>query len=244
MTPDAVMIFAAGRGRRMGALTRSRPKPLVRVGGIALIDHALALADDAGIRHKVVNVHYLGEMLVTHLRGRSDVTVIEEIPEALETGGGLKNALGVLGAGAVFTLNADAVWTGPNPFAALAREWARKRERDRIEALLMLLPLDRARAHGGKGDFAIDRAGRLSRWQGDVHGPDSAAYVNTGLQIIDPAALARIDARSFSLNRVWDDMIARKTLFGTTRSGGWVDVGSPRGVAEAERMLREECDDA
>ncbi len=238
MKPDKVMIFAAGRGTRMGALTRSRPKPLIEVGGVALIDHALALADAAGIRRKVVNVHYMAEMLTEHLRARRDVTVIHETPEALETGGGLKNALGALGQGPVFTLNADAVWVGPNPFVALARAW----DGGRMEALLMLLALGPARGHRGKGDFRLGKDGRLSRWHAAGQEPDDVAYVNTGIQIIDPAAVAAVDARRFSLNTVWDGMIARRGLFGAIHAGGWVDVGSPRGIDEAEKMLREERD--
>ena len=221
--PDAVMIFAAGLGTRMRPLTRDRPKALVEVAGRALIDHALALARRAGARRIVVNTHYRGDMLAAHLAGQGDVTLS---PEAtlLDTGGGLAAALPRLGPGPVLTLNADAVFTGANPLSALADAWAP----GRMEALLMLVPCARARAHAGGGDFALDGAGRLVR---------GGALIHTGAGVIDPARLARWPATAFSLNPVWDAMIADGAAFGMVHPGGWCDVGHPDAIAEAEAML-------
>ncbi len=223
--PDAVMIFAAGFGTRMGALTADRPKPLIPVAGRALIDHALALADDAGIARKVVNLHCHADMLAAHLTGRTDVALSREEPELLDTGGGLRQALALLGAGPVFTLNSDAVWTGPNPLQTLAADWG-----DGMGGLLLLIPADRARGRMGGGDFAMDAEGRLTRG-----GP----LVYTGAQIIDPAGLAAIPDAAFSLNRLWDALIAEGRLFGALHPGGGCDVGTPPGIAEAEAMLAE-----
>ena len=113
--PKVIMLFAAGFGTRMGALTAHCPKPLIKVAGRALIDHALDLADGAGVAGKVVNLHYLAPMLAQHLALRRDVALSHEAPLVLETGGGLKHALPLLGDGPVFTLNTDAVWAGVNP---------------------------------------------------------------------------------------------------------------------------------
>ena len=123
MTPQALMIFAAGLGTRMGALTRDRPKPLVEVAGRPLIDHALALARAAGIPRIVVNTHAHADQMQAHLARTAPDVLISHEPTLLETGGGLKRALPLLGPGPVFTLNADMVWTGPNPLAALAAAW-------------------------------------------------------------------------------------------------------------------------
>ena len=117
MTPDTIMIFAAGHGTRMGALTQDQPKPMIKVANRTLIDRALALADAAGVSRKVINLHYLGHLLEAHLAARADVEFSWEVDAALETGGGLKQALPQLGPEPVFTLNPDAVWTGDNPLA-------------------------------------------------------------------------------------------------------------------------------
>jgi N-acetyl-alpha-D-muramate 1-phosphate uridylyltransferase len=221
--PDAVMIFAAGFGTRMGALTADRPKPLIQVANKPLIDHALALADAAGIARKVVNLHYRADMLAEYLAGRRDVTVSRETPLILDTGGGLRHALPLLGPGSVFTLNSDAVWTEPNPLTTLADAWDVA-----MGGLVMLVPAERATGHGGRGDFDMDAEGRLSRGR---------AYVYTGAQIVDPAGLLAIPDSVFSLNLLWDALIAKGKLFGILHPGGWCDVGTPEGIIKAEAML-------
>ncbi|MFN3644893.1 MAG: nucleotidyltransferase family protein [Gemmobacter sp.] len=221
------MLFAAGFGTRMGALTAERPKPLIRVAGRALIDHALALADDAGIARIVANLHYKGAMIRDHLAGR-DIAFSDESPEILETGGGLRAALPLLGPGPVFTLNTDAVWTGPNPLKTLAAGW-----RLGMGALLLLAPVAQTRGHAGKGDFALHPDGRITRG-GDL--------VYLGAQIVDPAGLEARPERVFSLNRHWDALIAAGRAFGVVHTGRWCDVGRPEGIAEAEAMLREAGD--
>lgn len=221
--PDAVMLFAAGFGTRMGALTKDRPKALIPVGGRPLLDHALALTDRAGLRPRVVNTHYLGHQIAEHLAGL-DVALSPEEPDILETGGGLRAALPLLGPGPVFTLNTDAVWTGPNPLTALLKHW----KPDQMKALLLLVPADRALGHSGGGDFSLDPDGRITRGSG---------YVYTGAQIIDPTGLSLIPQRAFSLNKLWDRMGADGTLFGLVHTGGWCDVGNPEGIAAAEEML-------
>jgi len=217
-----LMIFAAGLGTRMGPLTADRPKPLIPVAGRALIDHALDHAAGAG--RVVVNTHYRAEMLAAHLAQR-DVTLSHE-PDILETGGGLKAALPMLGPGPVMTLNSDAVWTGENPLTQLAGAWD-----DRMEALLLLLPADQATGFCGTGDFLIDGEGRLSR----ANGAAGVAYL--GAQILRTEALAKIADRKFSLNRVWDGMIARGGAHGLIHRGGWCDVGRPETIVRAEALL-------
>jgi MurNAc alpha-1-phosphate uridylyltransferase len=221
--PGAVMLFAAGFGKRMGDMTLARPKPLLDVAGRPLLDHALALADEAGVPRKVVNAHYRAEMISEHLRGR-EVALSVEWPDILETGGGLRHALPLLGEGPVFTLNTDAIWTGPNPLVSLRSAW----EPERMDALLLLVPRDRAIGHGGAGDFLMDDAGRLSRGPG---------HIFVGASITKPEGLAAFDEPSFSLLRLWERMAAEGRLSGALHPGGWCDVGSPAGLALAEDML-------
>lgn len=229
MPPPAfpLMIFAAGLGTRMGALTADRPKPLIPVAGRALIDHALALAVDMPPGPRVVNLHYKAEMLAAHLKGRG-VTLTREQPDILETGGGLRAALPLLGDGPVMTLNSDAVWTGPNPLLHLASHW----DGVRMGALLLLAPPDRATGYAGTGDFTLDAQGRIVRATG---GP---GYAYLGAQIVDPSGLAAIPDRVFSLNRLWDRLIAEGRAYGLVHRGGWCDVGRPEGIALAEALLK------
>lgn len=217
-----LMIFAAGLGTRMRPLTDNLPKPLIPVAGRTLLDRALDLGRDAGVGPVVVNTHYRGDQIAAHLAGR-DVAISDEPGTILDTGGGLRQALPLLGDGPVMTLNPDVVWTGPNPLAALNAAW-----NDDMDALLMLVPLDRATARQGSGDFALDGAGRIARRGDHVYG---------GAQIIRPDRLAEIPDRVFSLNRLWDMLIAGGRAHGIVHPGGWCDVGYPGAIPLAEGMI-------
>lgn len=219
--PDAVMLFAAGFGTRMGTLTARCPKPLIPVAGRPLLDHALDLTQ--GIPRRVVNAHYLAPRIAEHLAGR-DVTVMVEEPQILDTGGGLRAALPHLGTDPVFTLNTDAVWSGPNPLGLLAAAW----DPARMDALLLCVPLERATGRKGGGDFTFDPQGRLIRG-GDM--------VYTGAQILATDRLQGVPEAVFSLNVIWTAMAAEGRLFGLPYPGHWADVGHPQGIAEAEAML-------
>ena len=225
-TPDALMLFTAGLGTRMGALTADRPKPLIEVGGKALVDHALAQVDGAAIGTVVANLHYLPDQIEAHLSGRKNIRFSAETETILETGGGLRKALPLLGDGPVFTLNTDAVWTGANPLAELRGAW----DPARMDGLMLLVPTDSATGHAGPGDFDSDAEGRLRRGQG---------FVYTGAQIVTTTGLAAIPDRVFSLNLLWDRMLADGRLFGLVHDGGWCDVGRPEAIALAEALLRE-----
>lgn len=216
-------MFAAGFGTRMKALTQDRPKPLIEVAGKPLIDHALALAEDAGCTPIVANLHYKAEMLTAYL-GPKGVQTIAEAPDILETGGGLRHALPLLGNGPVMTSNTDAVWAGPNPIRALLSTW----DAERMDALLICIPKEQAIGHEGQGDFILSPEGRITRGPGAVYG---------GIQILKTDLLHDIPEPVFSLNRVWDMMLDRDRLFGLSYSGHWCDVGHPAGITMAEEML-------
>ncbi|MDX2483474.1 MAG: nucleotidyltransferase family protein [Pseudodonghicola sp.] len=226
--PQAAMLFAAGFGTRMGALTRNRPKPLVEVAGRPLIDHALDLLRPLALPRVVANLHYKPEMLRAHLDPLG-VALSLECPDILDTGGGLRAALPLLGPGPVFTLNTDAIWSGPNPLELLSAAW----DEGAMDALLICIRPERALGHTGAGDFALDDTGRITRGPGVIYG---------GAQILRTELLDEIDEKVFSLNRVWDKMLARNRLFALEYPGRWCDVGHPDGIALAETLLAEAPD--
>ncbi|WP_170376575.1 nucleotidyltransferase family protein [Ruegeria atlantica] len=223
--PDAVMLFAAGFGTRMGTLTKDRPKPLIEVAGRPLIDHTLDLTDDLPADRVVANLHYLPDQLAAHLTPKGVLTSLEE-PEILETGGGLRAALPLLGQDPVFTLNTDAIWSGPNPLTLLRKAW----DPNRMDALLMCVPIAQTIGHAGPGDFTADAEGRITRGPGLVYG---------GAQIIKTEGLAAISEQAFSLNLLWDQMHKQGRLFAATYPGRWCDVGRPEGIALAEGLIAD-----
>jgi MurNAc alpha-1-phosphate uridylyltransferase len=217
------MLFAAGFGTRMKHLTANQPKPLVQVSGKALIDHALGIAREVGPETILANLHYLPHMLVDHL-AETEVQTIIETPEILETGGGLRNALPILGETPVITMNTDAIWQGPNPVKLALYSW----DPDQMDALLVCVPVPQTVGYSGDGDFSIGTNGRLSRGAGSVYG---------GVQIIKTDRLAAVSETAFSLNVIWNQMLQEKRLFGLNYTGNWCDVGHPDGIKMAEDML-------
>ncbi len=223
--PDAVMMFAAGFGTRMGALTATRPKPLIEVDGRPLIDHALEMARQINPRVMVANTHYLSHMLEAHL-ANDPVLISREVPDILETGGGLRNALPLLGQGPVFTMNTDAIWHGPNPLELLQQAW----DPECMDALLMCVDPENAVGHAGEGDFLRLPTGAAKRGPGLIYG---------GVQILKTDKLHTIKEEAFSLNLLWNTMLETGRLHIMAYPGQWCDVGSPEGITLAETMLRQ-----
>ncbi len=219
----SLMIFAAGFGTRMGALTAEMPKPLIPVAGKPLIDHAIDVAESAGFAPIAVNTHFRAAQMAAHLAAR-EVLISHEAPNILDTGGGLKQALPHLPGTVVATLNSDAVWRGPNALEVLKAAW----DPARMDALLLCVPPERAHGRQGGGDFTIGGDGRLIR---------GGAAVYVGAQILKPARVAAYPEDVFSLNVIWDQMAEEGRLFGAVYPGDWCDVGHPAGLAEAEALL-------
>lgn len=218
------MLFAAGFGTRMAELTRDRPKPLIEVAGRPLIDHTLDLVRDISPARIVANTHYRAEQMDRHLRPLG-VLLSPEQPDILETGGGLRAALPLLGRAPVYTMNTDAIWAGPNPLRLLQRHW----QPDRMDGLLVCVPAASTVGHAGSGDFTLATDGHITRGPGWVYG---------GAQIIKTERLAEINTAAFSLNRLWDLMLRQHRLFALSYPGKWCDVGRPEGIGLAEDLLR------
>jgi MurNAc alpha-1-phosphate uridylyltransferase len=228
------MLFAAGLGTRLLPLTETTPKPLVRVGGKALIDHALERFAAAGVADVVVNTHHLAEQLHAHLGARRWPFELKTSHEdvRLETGGGIAKALPLLGTAPFVSANADALWLdGEQP--ALAR-LAEAFDASRMDALLLLHPLERAVGYRGPGNFALMEDGQLTR-------AVDAPYVFTGVQVLSPQLFAGKPVKPWSLRELYnaaergDGKLAR--MYGLVHDGDWVHVGSPGELAEAEAFF-------
>ena len=234
LVTDTAMVMAAGLGKRMRPLTASQPKPLVRVAGRALIDHALDRMGDAGLARAVVNVHYLADALEAHVLARElpAVTISDERGRLLETGGGMvkARAAGLL-PDPFYCVNADSIWLdGPrNAFADLSQHW----DASRMNALLLVVPHARARNFDGPGDFTMDPVGRLKRRRAGRVAP----YIYTGIQLVSHRMLEGAPEGPFSTNLLWDRAIENERLFGTVFTGQWLEVGEPRHVAATEGYL-------
>src|SRR5262244_3070079 len=153
--PKHAMVLAAGLGTRMRSFNGRVPKPLVAVGGKALIDYALDRLAAQGVERTVVNVHHLADQIERHLAGRKRPKIIisDERGELLGTGGGVVKALPKLGDGPFFHVNSDTIWIdGVRPnLARLADAF----EPERMDALLLLATTASSIGYTGRGDFSM-----------------------------------------------------------------------------------------
>jgi MurNAc alpha-1-phosphate uridylyltransferase len=182
----------------------------------------------------VVNTHHLADQLEAHVtaEARSYELCISHESVLLETGGGIARALPLLGREPFVSANADAIWMdGEKP--ALAR-LAEAFDAERMDALLLLQPLERAVGYSGPGNFALTDDGQLQRTM-------YAPHVFTGVQVLHPRLFAGRKAEPWSLRELYnaaeraDGKLAR--MYGLVHDGDWIHVGSPEELAEAEAFL-------
>ena len=234
LASDTAMVLSAGLGKRMRPLTASQPKPLVRVAGKALIDHALDRLAEAGVAKAVVNVHYLADSLEAHVKARKapQVTVSDERELLLETGGGMKKALPLL-PDPFFAINSDNIWLdGPkNAFADLSSAW----DAERMDALLLLVPHRGAHTFRGKGDFHMAADGKVSRRRSGRIAP----FIYTGIQLVSHRLMRGAPEGPFSTNVLWNRAIEEGRLYGVAFTGQWFEVGNPQAIAPTEAALKD-----
>ena len=217
----------------MQSLTNAVPKPLVSLAGRPLLDRVLDRLAEAGIGKAVVNVHYLGGLIEDHLASRAlpEIVISDESEAVLDTGGGVRKALPVLGRGPFLVHNSDSVWSEgrSSNLKMLMNAW----QPEQMDALLLIAHRDSSIGYGGRGDFSLDREGRLERRPSSA----SVPFVFAGVSILKPELFEGIEEQAFSLNLIFDRAIANGRLSGCVLEGVWMHVGTPAALREAEDHL-------
>ncbi|MBD1547737.1 nucleotidyltransferase family protein [Roseibium aggregatum] len=234
--PSKAMILAAGRGKRMRPITATTPKPLIEVNGKALIDHGFDRLAAAGVSSCVVNVHYLADLVEVHVRRRKDMEILvsDERKELLETGGGIKKALPLLGDQPFFQLNADtAYWIeGVKPnLEHLIDAW----DDTRMDALLLVAETVKSVGYSGRGDFELAKDGSL------IRRPERSVtpFAYAGAAILHPRLFEGAPDGAFSMNVLFDKAIEEGRLFGVEMEGIWLHIGTPDAIRAAEYAVRD-----
>ena len=230
--PRRAMVLAAGLGKRMRPLSDNKPKALVEVAGRSLLDRALDRLEEAGVEECVVNVHHLAPLMQRHLARRQQPRIVVSAEaELLETGGGVRKALPLLGEEPFYVVNADALWLdGPRP---MLRRLAGAFDPARMDALLLLHPVVIAHGYDGAGDYFMASDGAIARRRVETIAP----FVYAGAQILSPALFRDSPEGSFSLRLLYDRAEEAGRLFGVRHDGEWYHVGTPEAVGIAEAML-------
>lgn len=230
------MIMAAGKGTRMMPLTADRPKPLIEVGGVALLDHVLNHLRHAEIGKVVINAHYRATQVEQHMARFADdfeVAISDERDVLLDTGGGLVRALPLIDSDPFICVNADNWWTddGENAFKRLMSIW----DDNLMDVLMLVIPFAQANNTQGQGDFDMSCDGRLARRRAGRQG----TFVWTGIQMLSKRIIVNPPSEIFSTNIFWDRAIEQGRCFGLVHHGLWFDVGYPAAIDATEQKLAE-----
>jgi N-acetyl-alpha-D-muramate 1-phosphate uridylyltransferase len=229
---DIAMVLSAGLGTRMnhGVL----PKPLVVLNGKPLLDRVLDRLAEAGVRQAVVNVHHKADAIEAHLKQRRvpAIVISDERQVLLDTGGGVKRALPLLGADPFLIHNADSVWIEGVGFnlERLMAAW----DGARMDCLMLLALTSGSHGYQGRGDFAFESDGRIRRRRGEQ---EVVPFAFTGVSIAHPRMFEASPDDAFSLNVLWSRAIAAGRAYGVRMDGVWMHVGTPEALAQAEQCL-------
>jgi MurNAc alpha-1-phosphate uridylyltransferase len=230
--PRRAMVLAAGLGTRLRPVTDALPKPLVKLNGRTLLDHAIDRLVDAGVEHVVVNTHYMAAKVAVALAQRQAPNIeISHEDELLDTGGGVARALPSLGE-MFFVINADVFWLNGKDAALLRLVSAF--DPDCMDAMLLLQRTVSAVGYDGSGDYLVDPEGKPRRRRER----EIAPYLFAGIQLLHRRLFDNWEERVFSLVRLFDRAETAERLRAIVHDGEWYHIGTPAGLAATrERLL-------
>ncbi len=229
--PKTAMVLAAGLGTRMRPITDTLPKPLLEIGGRTLLDHAIDRLALVGVERIVVNVHYKADQVVARLAGRRQPRIeISHEEQLLETGGGVRRALPLLGEW-FFVVNADILWLDGKDYAP--SRLAAACDPDRMDAVLLFQRTTAAVGYEGSGDYFLDPLG-VPRRRGER---EIAPFLFAGIQLLHRRLFDGVTEQRFSLNRLYDSADAAGRLHAIVHDAEWYHVGTPEGLAATRARL-------
>ena len=200
------MVLAAGLGKRMQPLTLKTPKPLLEINNISLLERAINLLINSGVEEISINVHHLPEKIVKFIREKKfkvQVKISKETDALLDTGGGILEATKHFGNYPFYVINPDTLWS--DKYIVEAKRLKDSYSKNKKPTLLLVnkkLSFD----NSFKGDFNLAN-NQISR-------DEKNDLIFTGLQIIDRSFLTSENSKVFSMNKIWNDLIVNKELYG------------------------------
>jgi MurNAc alpha-1-phosphate uridylyltransferase len=227
------MVLAAGYGTRLKPLTDRMPKPLVPVAGKPMIEYALDQLRAYGIEEVIINVSHLKDQLTAYVAKLSGLTLkISEETEPLETGGGLKKALPLLGNEPFFTINSDIIWMDEPESALdrLTRHW----DDAKMDVLLLAQSKAKAVGHDKGEDHLFIKPGNTIDWN-----EREAPYIIAGIGILHPRILLNAPDGKFTVKILWHQALAQNRLFCLPHHGQWFQTGTLADIKTAEKHLKK-----
>ena len=216
------MIRCAGFGKRLRPLTFSSPKPLLKIGGKTLLSNTLNVLGLFGIKQVIINVHYLGDQIIDYIKKNKfnmSVTTVSEKDKILDTGGGILNALQHFSKEPFIVINPDTIWNSNylKELKTMEKEFFINKKN---KCFLLVVNKNKSFDHSFKGDFSLEN-NLISRTN-----TDNLKYIYTGVQIIKPDVFDQLSLKVFSINKIWDELIQDKVLFGKESNINFLHVST------------------
>jgi len=224
------MILAAGLGKRLRPYTLNLPKPLIKIGKKTLIENIINKLEGNGFKKVVINLYYLKKKVKKELNKQYKINIfLSEEKKLLNTGGGIKNALQIIGQNQFFVINSDITWSNGknNPFKKLNNFW----NKNKMDALLLLYPVKKVHIKI-QGDFSLDKYGRLLKKKNELK------YVFTGIQILKSNLFSNIKKNSFPLSLIYNKLISKKRIYGLVHEGKWSHLGTLESLKKYKKMIK------
>ncbi len=207
MKINKAMILAAGLGTRMQPLTLKTPKPLIKIGERNLLERSIDLLIQHGIKELVINVHHIADQIEDFIKNKDlkiKITISDERNELLDTGGGILKGTESFDEDPFIVMNPDTVWSNKyKDELSLLEELYSKTEK------ICLLVVEKSLSFDSsfKGDFNVDENNRISRNKINE-------FIFTGIQILNRKIFKKTKKKIFSMNEIWNDLIAEKNILG------------------------------
>ena len=216
------MVLCAGFGKRLQPLTLSSPKPLLKIGGKTLLSNTLNILEQFGIKQVVINVHYLGDQIIDYIKKNEfnmAITTVSENDKILDTGGGVLNVLQHFSNEPFIVINPDTIWNSNylEELKTMEKEFFKNKKN---KCFLLVVNKNKSFDQSYKGDFNLEN-NLISRKD-----MDNLKYIYTGVQIIKPDVFDHLNIKVFSLNKIWNELIQNKVLFGKESNINFLHVST------------------
>mgnify|MGYP001213768020 FL=1 len=213
------IILGAGYGKRMHPITKKIPKPLVKINGLTLLENSINFLSSLGIKHIIVNAHYLHKEIVNFVKRKkfsSKIYVVVEKKKILDTGGGILNASKKFNKQIFFVLNPDTLWRRgyKKEFRKLEKVYLKNKK-----PTMLLVSKNKSYDKSFKGDFNLSSKNEILRYKNNK-------FIFTGAQIINRSVFKKRKIKPFSMNKVWDDLIKNKELLGAASRQRFFHINS------------------
>ena len=218
----SAIILAAGFGKRMRHLTHEVPKPLINFKGKPLIQYSIDFLESLNVQEIVINVHYKSDQIKEFVRSlnNSKIKISDESSEILDTGGGVKKAMGLINGTESIVINSDVLWNEEQ--ASSLKEMDSMFVQNSCDSLLCLSPLKNTKGYKGEGDFVFLNNNKIRRYQNN----DQSPFAYCGAQIISIDSFIDFEEDIFSINKIWNRSISNDRLMGFKNNNDVFHIGS------------------